>query len=156
TFTPPYQFNFKEKEQDGTNFYDYGARLYNPAAGRWLSPDSVLGEPRYAYVHNHPLAYVDPTGPADEPPPLIPHPEPGLPGAASYQVYEGTRLINHLFAAFDRALSLGSLVSPIGAVGHASIERARAETSGRSTIGPNIMLGLALIPDAGGLEGASE
>jgi RHS repeat-associated protein len=51
-FLPKYQFNFKEKETDGTAFYDYGARLYNPATGRWLSPDSVLGEQRYTYCNN--------------------------------------------------------------------------------------------------------
>src|SRR5262249_26527989 len=73
TFTPPYQFNFKEKEQDGTNFYDYGARVYNPPAGRWLSADTSTadGSNRYSYSRNSPLRYVDPTGhqskPATEP-----------------------------------------------------------------------------------------
>jgi RHS repeat-associated protein len=64
SFTPKYQFTFKEKEQDGTGFYDYGARLYNPATGRWLSPDSIVadGLNRYAYVANNPLHYSDPTG----------------------------------------------------------------------------------------------
>jgi RHS repeat-associated protein len=59
-----YQFNYKEKEQDGSGFYDYGARLYNPATGRWLSADdqSNDGHNRYAYVQNNPLRYVDPTG----------------------------------------------------------------------------------------------
>src|SRR2546422_6860372 len=57
-----YQFNFKEKESTG--FYDYGARLYNPVTGRWLSPDSLIadGLNRYAYVQNNPLRYTDPTG----------------------------------------------------------------------------------------------
>jgi len=63
-FTPKFQFDFKEKEADGTGFYDYGARLYNPATGRWLSADSSTrdGLNRYAYVRNNPLFYVDPTG----------------------------------------------------------------------------------------------
>jgi RHS repeat-associated protein len=62
TFSPKYQFNFKEKESTG--FYDYGARLYNPATGRWLSPDNVAnaGPNRYAYVNNSPLMYTDPSG----------------------------------------------------------------------------------------------
>ena len=62
TFAPKYQFNFKEKESTG--FYDYGARLYNPATGRWLSPDSSAGDGlnRYTYVSNNPLRYTDPTG----------------------------------------------------------------------------------------------
>ena len=60
-FTARYQFNFKEKESD---FYDYGARLYNPATGRWLSADSFLidGLNRYSYVRNQPLRYRDETG----------------------------------------------------------------------------------------------
>jgi RHS repeat-associated protein len=61
-FTPKYQFNFKEKESTG--FYDYGARLYNPATGRWLSADSSTsdGTNRYVYSVNNPLKYVDPSG----------------------------------------------------------------------------------------------
>jgi RHS repeat-associated protein len=62
TFTPKYQFNFKEKEQDGTGLYDYGARLYSPATGRFLSADSLMSEQRYAYVNNNPLTHTDPTG----------------------------------------------------------------------------------------------
>jgi RHS repeat-associated protein len=64
-FKPKYQFNFKEKEvADVGGFYDYGARIYNPRTGRFLSADSstVDGLNRYAYVGNSPLRYVDPTG----------------------------------------------------------------------------------------------
>lgn len=67
-FTPKLQFNFKEQEASG--LYDYGARLYNPATGRWLSPDSSLadGMNRYAYVGNNPVSRTDPTGHfADDP-----------------------------------------------------------------------------------------
>jgi RHS repeat-associated protein len=64
-FDPKYQFNFKEREQldPSTTLYDYGARLYNPSTGRWLSADTVDdGLNRYAYVANNPLSRVDPTG----------------------------------------------------------------------------------------------
>jgi RHS repeat-associated protein len=49
-----------------------GARWYDPELGRWLSPDSIVPDPtnpqslnRYAYVHNRPLNFTDPTGHCD-------------------------------------------------------------------------------------------
>jgi len=69
-----YQFNFKEKEV-ATGFYDYGARLYNPITGRFVSADTNLknGLNRYSYVGNNPLRYIDPTGHAgDQPTALVP------------------------------------------------------------------------------------
>src|SRR5262249_53514468 len=57
SFTPKYKFSFKEQEKDGSGFYDYGARLYNPGTGRWLSPDSSVqdGLNRYTYARNNPI-----------------------------------------------------------------------------------------------------
>ena len=53
----------------GTGFHDYGARMYWPEIGRFISADSVMGSPaspmtlnRYSYVLNNPYKYVDPTG----------------------------------------------------------------------------------------------
>jgi len=55
--------------------YDYGARFYDPALGRFISADTVVpgaGNPqalnRYAYVLNNPLKYTDPTGHQGEEP----------------------------------------------------------------------------------------
>jgi RHS repeat-associated protein len=66
--TTPKRFNAKEEQID-IGLYDYGARFYDPAIGRFVSADSVvpkLGDPqnlnRYAYNRNNPLKYVDPTG----------------------------------------------------------------------------------------------
>jgi RHS repeat-associated protein len=49
--------------------YDYGARWYDPALGRFLQPDPLVGDPfdpqslnRYSYVGNDPGNRVDPTG----------------------------------------------------------------------------------------------
>jgi RHS repeat-associated protein len=63
TFTPKYQFNSKEPEVL-SGLIDYGARMYNPAAGRWISPDTdgADGLNRYAYVSNNPVTLSDPTG----------------------------------------------------------------------------------------------
>jgi RHS repeat-associated protein len=66
-FTPRYQWNAKEPEltePDLAGIYDFGARVYSPQTGRWLSPDVKLedGLNRYAFVANNPLKYNDPTG----------------------------------------------------------------------------------------------
>jgi RHS repeat-associated protein len=69
-YTPEYQYTFQEKEKDGSGLYDFGAREYNPATARFLSPDSddSDGLNRYAYVSNNPLRYNDPTGHAKDNP----------------------------------------------------------------------------------------
>jgi RHS repeat-associated protein len=53
----------------GTGFHDYGARLYWPEIGRFVSADLTMGSPaspgtlnRYSYVLNNPYKYVDPDG----------------------------------------------------------------------------------------------
>jgi RHS repeat-associated protein len=67
-------YQFTGKELDETGLYDYGARYYDPAIGRFIEADTVLpGEfpqalNRYSYVYNNPVKYVDPTGHAAEQP----------------------------------------------------------------------------------------
>ncbi len=46
-----------------------GARWYSPVLGRWLSPDTIVPDPknpqslnRYSYVNNRPLNFTDPSG----------------------------------------------------------------------------------------------
>ncbi|HEY6871380.1 MAG TPA: SpvB/TcaC N-terminal domain-containing protein [Geobacteraceae bacterium] len=52
-----------------TGLYNYGARLYDPTAGRFVTPDSIVPDfanpqslNRYAYALNNPMRYIDPTG----------------------------------------------------------------------------------------------
>jgi RHS repeat-associated protein len=70
--------SFTGQDQDtvtanaATGIYDFMFRKYDPAAGRWLSPDPLgwgavgQGDPqsldRYAYVTNRPMSLTDPTG----------------------------------------------------------------------------------------------
>ncbi|MEK6752873.1 MAG: RHS repeat-associated core domain-containing protein, partial [Chloroflexota bacterium] len=54
---------------EGFGLMHYGARMYDPALGRFTSADTIIpstqgvqGWDRFAYVNNNPLRYTDPTG----------------------------------------------------------------------------------------------
>ena len=58
-----------QRREVSTGLMYYGARFYDPALGRFLSPDTIVPQPgnpqslnRYAYAANNPLRYTDPTG----------------------------------------------------------------------------------------------
>ncbi len=66
----PTDRRFTGQRWEGTlGLYDYRARFYDPALGRFLQPDPLVPEPgnpqalnRYAYVYHNPLRYTDPSG----------------------------------------------------------------------------------------------
>ena len=63
-------YKFTDHEFDtSTGLYNYGARLYDPIIGRFISADPTVQAPfdpqtlnRYSYCRNNPLIYVDPNG----------------------------------------------------------------------------------------------
>lgn len=62
-----YKYNGKELQDElNLNLYDYGARNYDPAIGRFITMDvlSALtpGITPYHYVLNNPVSLIDPTG----------------------------------------------------------------------------------------------
>jgi RHS repeat-associated protein len=62
-----YQYNGKEWQDElGLAWYDYGARNYDAALGRWMNIDPLAEEypsySPYVYVYNNPLKFIDPTG----------------------------------------------------------------------------------------------
>jgi RHS repeat-associated protein len=60
----PWQFCGQRYSAE-TQLYHFEKREYDPAAGRWLTPDPLGfadGPNLFAYVHNDPLGFVDPYG----------------------------------------------------------------------------------------------
>jgi len=59
-----YKYNGKKFQDElGLNIYDYGARNYDPAIGRWMNIDPLaekfIGESPCACVNNDPIGYTD-------------------------------------------------------------------------------------------------
>ena len=50
-------------------YYDFGARMYDPRIGRWISPDPLAGHrdwiTQYNFVQNTPINRIDPNGELD-------------------------------------------------------------------------------------------
>jgi len=64
-----YQYKFQGQEYQNEfdlNVYDFGARNYDPALGRWLTIDPLAEQSRrwspYNFAYNNPIYFIDPDG----------------------------------------------------------------------------------------------
>lgn len=69
SFSPvqPYKYNGKELDRKGgLDWYDYGARMYDAALGRWHTVDPLSEQyywnTPYSYCGSNPVNYIDPFG----------------------------------------------------------------------------------------------
>ena len=63
----PYKYNGKELDRmHGLDLFDYGARHYDAALGKWLTVDPLAEKyysiSPYVYVVNNPVRFIDPDG----------------------------------------------------------------------------------------------
>jgi RHS repeat-associated protein len=106
-----YKYNGKELQDElSLNWYDYGARNYDPAIGRWMNIDPLSEKfhdfSPYNYVLNNPLSFIDPDGQ---------YPKPVLIYNQATNTYRFTNAASHLLSlvsGVDKRKIQNSVIQP--------------------------------------------
>ena len=134
----PFKYNGKELDtQKGLNWYDYGARQYDAALGRWFAVDPLAEKyfnlSPYTYCNNLPIRYIDPTGKDWK------DAWPIFKGSISAKLTSGLRVAGEIEnTGFD--FNFGSIT--LGSIGYndnaEGVEMVKAFSLGTSIIGVNM------------------
>lgn len=111
----PYKYNGKELDRKGgLDWYDYGARMYDPVLGRWHVADPMSEKnysiTPYGYCLNNPVKHIDPDGKQ-----VIPVPSPlplpfyyPLTNTQSYRLPSNQQIMRHTSGKFAE---LGQIIN---------------------------------------------
>ena len=111
----PYKYNGKEQDRKGgLDWYDYGARMYDPVLGRWHVADPMSEKnysiTPYGYCLNNPVKHIDPDGKQ-----VIPVPSPlplpfyyPLTNTQSYRLPSDQQIMRHTSGKFAE---LGQIIN---------------------------------------------
>jgi RHS repeat-associated core domain len=157
TSNQPYRYNGKELDRfQNLDLFDYGARHYDAALGRWFTVDP-MGENYYSfspyvYCANNPVRFIDPTGMFYGDPPAFPMTEAYLKGLWS-GVSGGVDMIIHPKRTFNNLkAAVSDPTGTVETIGNSFNEAYQAVKSGDgekiASVTGNILGGLVLAEGA--------